>query len=330
MAQELLDNEKVKAQVAGQHRRRDLVGAARRHARHRRTDRRRSARRAQRRTHHRSRHQLPRRNPPLLPRTQRRPPDRRPQPGRRGRPRTDRIDLTEAAAAIPADTDWSIDLPTENIPNSSPVKTFLETSVPFLAGISLVMVLMAFLATSDRPSVLRKAAFWATGTTAVYLIVGYGVPACCASRSVIRRRSSPRSSLPCCARRSSPRSCSPGWAPHCFSPPGSGPTNGPSPHNPGPVTAHNSGSDHPHRTGPPPGECATSAARHPAVDTGRTRHTTVQPRRPGRRRAADRPVRSTGRHPAHVRAGLRHGADDRTDRNRSAPPCRPEPRRTNG
>ena len=74
----------------------------------------------------------------------------------------------EAAAAIPADTDWSIDLPTENIPNSSPVKTFLETSVPFLAGISLVMVLMAFLTTSDRPSVLRKAAFWATGTTAVY------------------------------------------------------------------------------------------------------------------------------------------------------------------
>ena len=83
----------------------------------------------------------------------------------------------EAAAAMPADTDWSIDLPTENIPNSSPVKTFLETSVPFLAGISLVMVLMAFLTTSDRPSVLRKAAFWATGTTAVYLIVGYGVPA---------------------------------------------------------------------------------------------------------------------------------------------------------
>ncbi|MBQ89287.1 MAG: hypothetical protein CL433_10685 [Acidimicrobiaceae bacterium] len=83
----------------------------------------------------------------------------------------------EAAAAIPADTDWSIDLPTENIPNSSPVKTFLETSVPFLAGISLVMVLMAFLTTSDRPSVLRKAAFWAISTTAVYLIVGYGVPA---------------------------------------------------------------------------------------------------------------------------------------------------------
>ncbi|MEO0492092.1 MAG: hypothetical protein AAF081_01600 [Actinomycetota bacterium] len=83
----------------------------------------------------------------------------------------------EAAAAIPADTDWSIDLPTENIPNSSPVKDFLETSVPYLAGISLVMVLMAFLTTSDRPSVLRKAAFWAIGTTAIYLILGFGVPA---------------------------------------------------------------------------------------------------------------------------------------------------------
>ena len=83
----------------------------------------------------------------------------------------------EAAAAIPADTDWSVELPTENIPNSSPVKDFLETSVPFLAGISVVMVLLAFLTTSDRPSVLRKAAFWAIGTTAVYLILGYGVPA---------------------------------------------------------------------------------------------------------------------------------------------------------
>ncbi|MEM8705124.1 MAG: hypothetical protein AAGE98_01605 [Actinomycetota bacterium] len=83
----------------------------------------------------------------------------------------------EAAAAIPAETDWSIDLPTENIPNSSPVKDFLETAVPYLAGISIVMALMAFLTTSDRPSVLRKAAFWAIGTTAIYLILGYGIPA---------------------------------------------------------------------------------------------------------------------------------------------------------
>ncbi len=83
----------------------------------------------------------------------------------------------DAAAAIPADTDWSVELPTERIPDSSPVKDFLETSVPYLAGISLVMVLLAFLTTSDRPSVLRRAAFWAIGTTAFYLLLGYGVPA---------------------------------------------------------------------------------------------------------------------------------------------------------
>lgn len=83
----------------------------------------------------------------------------------------------DAAAAIPADTNWSVELPTERIPNSSPVRDLLETSVPYLAGISVVMVLLAFLTTSDRPSVLRRAAFWAIGTTAVYLLLGYGVPA---------------------------------------------------------------------------------------------------------------------------------------------------------
>ena len=82
-----------------------------------------------------------------------------------------------AADAIPADADWTVELPTERIPDSSPVKSFLETAVPPFAGISIVMVLLAFLTTSDRPSVLRRAAIWAIGTTAVYLIVGLGVPA---------------------------------------------------------------------------------------------------------------------------------------------------------
>ncbi|MEM9517790.1 MAG: hypothetical protein AAGA37_00585 [Actinomycetota bacterium] len=84
---------------------------------------------------------------------------------------------TDAAAAIPADTNWTIDLPTERIPNSSPVKDFLETAVPYLAAIAVVMALIALLTTSDRPSVLRRAAFWAMGTTAFYLILGFGIPA---------------------------------------------------------------------------------------------------------------------------------------------------------
>ncbi len=69
-----------------------------------------------------------------------------------------------------------VELPTERIPDASPVKTFLENTVPFLAAIAVVMVLLALLTTSDRPSVLRRAARWAIGTTAVYLVLGFGVP----------------------------------------------------------------------------------------------------------------------------------------------------------
>lgn len=82
-----------------------------------------------------------------------------------------------AANAITTEADWTVDLPTERIPDAGPVKSSLETVVPYLAGVSLGMVLLAFLATRDRPSVLRRAALWAVGTTTVYLVAGLGVPA---------------------------------------------------------------------------------------------------------------------------------------------------------
>lgn len=78
------------------------------------------------------------------------------------------------AEAIPEA--FTIDLPTERIPNASPIKTFLEWAVPLLATISIVMVLLAFMTTSDRSRVLRRAARWAIGTTAFYLLIGLGVP----------------------------------------------------------------------------------------------------------------------------------------------------------
>ncbi|MEM7141930.1 MAG: hypothetical protein AAF548_12955, partial [Actinomycetota bacterium] len=78
------------------------------------------------------------------------------------------------AAALP--DEFVVDLPTERIPNSSPLISFLERTVPLLAGIAITMALLAFLTTSDRSQVLGKAARWAIGTTAFYLIVGLGVP----------------------------------------------------------------------------------------------------------------------------------------------------------
>ncbi len=104
-------------------------------------------------------------------------------------PRT--IDLTPMAAMVrdqmvaavpsldtklPASQPLVVTLPTDQIPDASPVRNFLRTSVPYLAAISLVGILIALLATSDRPSVLKRAAGWAIGTTAVYLIIGLGVP----------------------------------------------------------------------------------------------------------------------------------------------------------
>lgn len=80
----------------------------------------------------------------------------------------------DVGAAIPEE--FTVDLPTERIPNASPVKDFLERTVPLLAGISVVMALLALLTTSDRSQVLGKAARWAIGTTAFYLVVGLGVP----------------------------------------------------------------------------------------------------------------------------------------------------------
>jgi hypothetical protein len=71
---------------------------------------------------------------------------------------------------------FEVELPTERIPDASPVKNFLERSVPLLAGIAVTLALMAFLTTSDRSQVLGKAARWAIGTTAFYLIVGLGLP----------------------------------------------------------------------------------------------------------------------------------------------------------
>lgn len=69
-----------------------------------------------------------------------------------------------------------VELPTERIPDASPVKSFLERTVPLLAGIAVVLALLALLTTSDRPSVLRRASMWAIGTTIVYLIIGIGIP----------------------------------------------------------------------------------------------------------------------------------------------------------
>ena len=200
--------------------------------------------------------------------------------------------------------------------------------MPFLAGISLVMVLMAFLTTSDRPSVLRKAAFWATGTTAVYLIVGYGVPALL--RLAIGDQAEIFAALITALLRSTlvPSIVLAGVGAALLLASWLWPDERPQPTQPRPrhrpqlrfrpPTSHRSA----------PGECATPAAGHPAVDTGRARHTTVQPRRPGRRRPPTDPFAPP------VDIPLTSGPDSGMVPTIEPPPFRPtlptRARRTNG
>ncbi len=103
----------------------------------------------------------------------------------------DRVDLTpvaqvarEALVAASPELDGlvgdnvalTVPLPTEHIPDASPVRSGLQTVVPALAGIAIAGAAIALITTSDRPSILRRAGFWALGTTAIYLIIGFGVP----------------------------------------------------------------------------------------------------------------------------------------------------------
>jgi hypothetical protein len=79
-------------------------------------------------------------------------------------------------SVLPESTRLVIPLPTEHIPDASPVESFLERAVPALAIVAVLGAFVALVFTSDRPSILRRAGFWALGTTAVYLVLGLGVP----------------------------------------------------------------------------------------------------------------------------------------------------------
>ena len=78
----------------------------------------------------------------------------------------------DLAASLPATESFVIDLPTEHVPDASPVQRFLERVVPYLAAIAVVGVLIALVATSDRPQVLRRAGRWALGVTIFFLVLG--------------------------------------------------------------------------------------------------------------------------------------------------------------
>ncbi|MFN3217987.1 MAG: hypothetical protein ACE367_15945 [Acidimicrobiales bacterium] len=77
---------------------------------------------------------------------------------------------------LPADIDLTVDLPTEYIPDASPLRSFLQMLVPILAIAAAAGAVFALVTTTDRPSVLRRAGTWAIGATLFYLAIGLGLP----------------------------------------------------------------------------------------------------------------------------------------------------------
>ncbi|MEM7286777.1 MAG: hypothetical protein AAF480_10540 [Actinomycetota bacterium] len=103
----------------------------------------------------------------------------------------DQIDLSPVAAVarqnlvaaapqletvVPASPPLTVPLPTDRVPNASPVRSFLQAAVPVLAAVAAFGAVLALVATNDRPSILRRAGTWALTTTAIYLILGLGIP----------------------------------------------------------------------------------------------------------------------------------------------------------
>ena len=82
----------------------------------------------------------------------------------------------QAEGAIPEIAPVEVTLPTDRIPNASPLRSFLQRMVPIGALIAAIGVVTALLTTSDRPTVLRRSGIWAIGAAAFSLVVGLGLP----------------------------------------------------------------------------------------------------------------------------------------------------------
>lgn len=81
-----------------------------------------------------------------------------------------------AAELIPATPDLVIDLPTESIPNLGGFRRWLARATPLVALMAAVGIALALLTTNHRPSVLRRAGFWAIGASLAWLALNIAIP----------------------------------------------------------------------------------------------------------------------------------------------------------
>ncbi len=82
----------------------------------------------------------------------------------------------ELATVLPEVPPVAITLPTSGLARLGAIKNFVDRFTILAAATAAIGALVSLVVTSDRPSVLRRLAFWAFGTAAFWLIVGFGIP----------------------------------------------------------------------------------------------------------------------------------------------------------
>ncbi len=82
----------------------------------------------------------------------------------------------ELATVVPEVPEIAVTLPTSGLARLGAVKNFVDRFTVLAAAAAAIGALLALVVTNDRPSVLRRLAFWAFGTAAFWLVVGFGVP----------------------------------------------------------------------------------------------------------------------------------------------------------
>ncbi len=81
--------------------------------------------------------------------------------------------LESAIPQLPATT---VELPTSGLSFLGTLKNFVDQVTILAALAALAGATTALVITNDRPSVLRRVAFWAFGASLFWLLVGFGVP----------------------------------------------------------------------------------------------------------------------------------------------------------
>ncbi len=82
----------------------------------------------------------------------------------------------ELDAALPQAPEVSVELPTSGLNVLGTLKNVVDRFTLLTATIAIIGGATALLVTNDRPSVLRRVAFWAFGAALFWFVVGVGVP----------------------------------------------------------------------------------------------------------------------------------------------------------